>query len=88
MSANQEVFKMNHELINVMHNGVRVKGVVTQRTHSDINVEITHPYSGLTTGRHIPYWCCPYISFLGDYGDKRTRELLIELYEKGHVRIQ
>jgi hypothetical protein len=43
---------VNHELISDMHNGVGVKGMVSKRTHSDINVEIPHPYSGLNNGNH------------------------------------
>jgi len=74
---------MSIELISVVHNGVRIEGKIILRTNSDIKVEITKPYRGLTTGRHIPYFCCPYIGYLGDAGSIRARELLIELYEKG-----
>ena len=74
---------MNRDLISFIHNGVWIEGVILIRTNSDIKVEITHPYSGFTAGCHIPYFCCPYIGFLGDVGDTRARELLIELHEKG-----
>jgi hypothetical protein len=77
---------MNRDSISIMHDSVRIEGLILVRTNSDIKVEITHPYGGLTTGSHIPYFCCPYIGFLGDAGEIRARELLIELYEKGHNR--
>ena len=72
------------ELISLKHrSGEEVKGVISFRSDSDIRVEITSPYKGLSGGLHIPYFSRPYHSFMTEYGDKTAENLLKGLWELG-----
>lgn len=64
-----------------IENGIEVKGVITNRSEADINVEIVSPYRSFTAGLHISYFSRPYHSFLTDYGDRTAENLLKYLYE-------
>jgi hypothetical protein len=75
MSKKQEV--------SIKVDGVEVIGEITYRSEADIAIRITKPYQGLTNGCHIPYFSRPIHSFLTDYGDKMSENLLKYLYELG-----
>lgn len=61
--------------------GIDVCGIITYRSASDIDIEITKPYQGISNGRHIPYFARQTNSFLTEYGDKRAPDLLVETYD-------
>ena len=63
--------------------GKVVKGLITFRSESDIRIEITSPYMGLSGERHIPYFSRPYHSFMTDYGKSTAKSILSHLYELG-----
>jgi hypothetical protein len=70
------------EPISIQHeSGKEVKGVISFRSEADIVVEITSPYTGLTGGRHIPYFSRPHNSFMTDYGNTTAKSILSHLYD-------
>lgn len=71
------------QYIQIVLDGVNVKGEIIHRSEADITVKIIHPYEELSNGCHIPYFSRPLHSFLTDYGDKTAENLLKYLYELG-----
>jgi hypothetical protein len=61
-------------------NGQEVEGEITHRSATDIDVEITQPYQGISTGLHIPYAARPFKSFETELGDTIAKDLLKEIY--------
>lgn len=70
---------MNPILINV--SGVAVVGYVIQRTASDIDIELTHPFGRLQNGRHVAHFARGKADYLGPLGDRTASALLLETYE-------
>jgi hypothetical protein len=74
---------MSPNKISVEHDGKIIEGKINVRDKFDMEVEITKPYvkylkhSGFRgPGRQTPH------HFLTEYGDKRAKEFLIEIYKK------
>jgi hypothetical protein len=67
--------------IQIFVKGVRVMGSIRHLSSRDICVEILEPYQGVSTGRHIPYFAAPHVSFTGEYGMKRAKQLLKQIYK-------
>lgn len=61
--------------------GVQVRGVITHRSGSDIDVRITSPYQNISRGLHIPYFARKVHSFIGSRGDEAAVHLLRGIYE-------
>jgi uncharacterized membrane protein len=70
------------EVVKLLINGIEVEGIVI-RTLYDFNIKIVKPYKNLSGGLHIPHFAREHMSFKGEYGDKRIRDLLKELYILG-----
>jgi len=70
--------------INIFVEGIEVEGKITHRYASDITVQITKPFSNISTGSHIPYFARSNRSFNGVYGDLTAKSLLKNLYDVGH----
>ena len=63
--------------INIFIEDTNVEGKITHRSASDITVQITKPYSNISTDSHIPCFVRGYSSFYGVHGDT-TAELLLK----------
>jgi len=70
------------EVLTIELDGIKVEGLITSRNEIEIHVEITSPFKGHSTSRHISTLASPFISFMGDYGDRKAREMLAELYRE------
>ena len=76
-----------HKTISTKVSGIDVEGVMIGCSW-DVDVEITKPYSNLSTGSHIPVLArgLPR-SFKGEFGEVRAREMLEYLYLIGkHIK--
>lgn len=67
-------------------NGQPVEGKISYLSFSDIEVEITHPFSDVATRSHLPYFALPYRRFarggaITSYGVQVARRLLREVYD-------
>ncbi len=69
--------------ISVTVDGVEVRGVITHRSASDIDVSITSPYRNISGGLHIMYLASAVFSFEGQYGDERAEDTLRSIYRIG-----
>jgi chromosome segregation ATPase len=67
--------------VDVVVDGVTVRGVITGRAVNCIAVTMTHPYQGLSTSRHIMAQALVRRNFLGENGTLAAQGLLRELYE-------
>ena len=72
-----------------------ITGRITYLRPNQINVEITSPYQGITSGRHIPYFSMrpgrkrfeemtEKGAMITDYGIERAKEILQEIYDACH----
>ncbi|MFK0570399.1 hypothetical protein [Endozoicomonas sp.] len=67
--------------ISVITNGIRVHGLITHRSHSDLTVAITSPIAGFSLGAsHIPYFARSHKNYLDSQSDGLATELLEALY--------
>ncbi|MET4694384.1 hypothetical protein [Endozoicomonas lisbonensis] len=74
-------------------NGTPVHGVITHYNPYDITIEITRPFTGFTTGCHIPCFARNHRNYRGESGREKVIELLTGLYldlvtvssKKGHL---
>ncbi|MGI6549531.1 MAG: hypothetical protein ACOX4Q_05725 [Syntrophomonadales bacterium] len=75
--------------------GGAITGRITYLRPNQINVEITSPYQGITSGRHIPYFSMrpgrkrfeemtEKGAMITDYGIERAKEILQEIYDACH----
>ena len=69
-------------IVQMVVGGTEVEGVVTFSSLYDIDLVMTKPFPGLKGELHIPFFARRY-SFEGEYGERRIREILLELYEQG-----
>jgi hypothetical protein len=70
----------NDEIVQLIIDGVDVRGVITHRSAGDIEVEITRPYQNISSGWHIPYFGRQLYSYQTPYGDYTARGMLKGLY--------
>ena len=72
-----------NSLITITVQGFAVDGVVLERSHADIELELLAPYGDmrLRHSSHIMALARAYVTFDGEHGDQRVRELLQEVYE-------
>ena len=61
-------------------NGTPVHGVITHYHPYDITIEITRPFTGFTTGYHIPCFARNHRNYKGESGREKAIELLTGLY--------
>lgn len=74
-------FRIEGERIEIMVEGISVMGRITLRDRRNIEVEITHPYSGISERSGcIPLLGLQVHNFLGNAGDERAAGLLCALY--------
>lgn len=74
-------FRIEGERIEIMVEGISVMGRITLRDRRNIEVEITHPYSGISERSGcIPLLGLQVHNFLGKAGDERAAGLLCALY--------
>ena len=73
----------NNKFIQIVVDGIEVKGEIIHRTEADLIIQILKPFANLSSGCHIPYFSRPINSFLTDYGIKMAENLLKYLYELG-----
>ncbi|MEY4591399.1 MAG: hypothetical protein RIR18_294 [Pseudomonadota bacterium] len=66
--------------INLLIDGIPVRGEITHRSTRDIGVQICAPYKNFSAKRHIPSMAAGYRSFIGTKGDLVAEELLRERY--------
>lgn len=69
--------------IQIIINDITVESIVLNRTESDIALVITKPYKNISGGSHIPYFARAGLSFNGEYGDNRLKQILAKVYELG-----
>lgn len=74
---------MNGQEISVMVGGVDVRGVITHRSGSDIDVRITSPFRNISMGLHLMYQAMAVCSYSGEYGDATAGRLLRNIYDLG-----
>lgn len=67
--------------ISTVYRGTRITGVVVKQSRSFIEVAITSPYSKLSSRRHLPRVDQRYRCYRGAELEKKSQELLIELYQ-------
>ena len=53
-------------------NGTSVHGIITHHTPYDITIEITQPFSGFTTGCHIPCLTRKHIHYIRRKGQGKS----------------
>ena len=58
-----------------------IKGIITHFDPYDLTVEITEPFSGFSSGCHIPYFARNHSNYTGKHGQEKASELLIGLYK-------
>ena len=61
-------------------NGTPVHGVITHYRPYDITIEITWPFTGYTTGCHIPCFARNHRNYNEESGREKAIELLTGLY--------
>lgn len=66
--------------INLLIDGIPVRGEITHRSTRDIGVQICAPYKNFSADRHIPSMAAGHRNFVGTKGDSVAEELLRELY--------
>ncbi|MFT5452935.1 MAG: putative transcriptional regulator [Enterobacterales bacterium] len=71
------------DTVKVTINGITVEGSIIQRTEADLKVSFIQNNQTKEIHRHIAYFALPYINFKSNYGLKRARELLVQLYLDG-----
>lgn len=64
---------------------LEIRGNITNWCSSDITVDITHPFVGLSIGAHVPLFALSHASFTGNAGMVRARQLLREIYRLGQM---
>ena len=67
--------------ISIEIDGTKVTGYISFRSESDIEVSYYSSGGLKKIWRHIPYFERPFHSFQTDYGIKRAKELLTNLYD-------
>ena len=67
--------------VKIVVDGKTVEGLITHRSKHSICVKITMPHAGLSRGANQMLNAPPRRNYAGEDGDKRAKELLLELHE-------
>ena len=73
----------NKKIFQIEVDGIEVKGEIIHRTDAELIIQISAPYTNLSSGCHIPYFSRPINSFLTSYGIAMAENLLKYLFELG-----
>ncbi len=80
-SNKQESLMEKENTVRIDIGGKTVEGLITHRSNHAITVKITKPYAGLSRGANQMLNAPPARNYAGKDGDKRAKELLLELHE-------
>ena len=68
------------EVVSTEVNGIELKGLISHRSESAIEVKIVKPYRNVSKELHIPYFSRSSRSFIGEHGNTTAMALLRELF--------